>query len=292
MKIFVTGTTGFIGIPLMRALAARGNEVVPFRGDVRNATAVVKAMRGCEAVFHLAGRISYRACDRPLVRAVNVQGTVNVLEAARALGIRRMVHTSSIVTVGVSWDPGQVLDEDAVFNAARLRLEYFDSKREAENRVMEAAARGLDVVIVNPGVVVGEPGDCGRPGPVNKSVRTLAHLPFTLPGGNSWVDVRDVVAGHLLAFEKGRSGRRYILAHENISNADVRRRFAVETGGSLPFIHLPARVLRACARMTGSQVAMRIGGFFMYYDCSRARKELGWNPRPAWPAIKAMALSG
>jgi dihydroflavonol-4-reductase len=328
MKVFVTGGTGFIGIPLIRALLARGDEVVSLSrnpgvaarsfsryfpedlrarlrhqaGDLGQPAALAEGMRGCEAVFHVAGSISYRERGRREVQRTNVEGTRNVAEAARKAGVRRLVHTSSVVAVGVSWDPHQALDENAPYNCGGMGLEYFDAKHAAEVEIARAVQHGLDAVIVNPATVVGFADHAGRPGSVNDSVRLLSRVPFLLPGGNCWVDVRDVVSGHLLAFERGRTGERYILGSRNLTNAEVIRRLRQVKGKIVPRATVSGAQVRALGRVAraferlgfpipvGSQMATRVSGFYLYFDCAKARSELGWEPASPWPALQAMAL--
>ena len=234
MKAFVTGATGYIGVPLVKKLVAAGHEVTAlvrdfdkaqnlfaaeFRGgrlrfaggDVLDTAALAQGITGAEVVFHLAAIVSYKNSERKLVHDVNVIGTGNVARACLEHGIRRLVYTSSIVAIGITHDPSEVLDESALYNAQDLRLAYFDSKYLAEAEIARAVAAGLDAVIVNPGTVVGFPEHSGPSGGVESGIRAITRFPVYLPGGNSWVDVRDVVEGHLLAFERGGTGERYIL---------------------------------------------------------------------------------
>jgi dihydroflavonol-4-reductase len=303
MKVLVTGGTGFIGLPLVRELLARGDQVTLLvrdverakrivvreletgrlqllPGDVLDPGSVVRAMSGVSIVFHLAGMISYKNADRRKVWRVNVEGTRNVVEAALAAGVSKFIHTSSIVAVGLSWDPKVILDESASYDAAGLRLEYFDAKHEAEAVVLAAVKRGLNAVIVNPGTVAGDPDYAGPSGNVSAAVKMMVNSPVLLPGGNAWVDVRDVVGGHLLALEKGRVGERYILAVENITNAEIAIRLS--KGRYKPRIRLPSWLLR----LVKTQLATRVSGFYLFFDCGKARRELGWNPRSPWAAIE------
>lgn len=317
MRAFVTGGTGFIGVPLIRALLERGNDVTLLARNVERARGLFReagkglaelevirgdldgspelpvhvrsAMRGCEVAFHVAGRICYDRHDRERSFRVNRDGTRAICRAAEEAGIRRLVHTSSIVTIGISWSPDQSLGEANEYNASDLRLAYFDSKRAAEDEVRRAVSRGLDAVIVNPGTVAGSPKDSGPSGNVLRALNTLIRLPFALPGGNCWVDVRDVVEGHLLALERGTPGARYILATENISNAEIARRLRHLLGREARAFMLPPSAVRLLARVTRSQQITRASGFYLYMDSTKARQDLGWNPRSPWGAIEAMA---
>lgn len=314
MKAFVTGGTGFIGVPFVRALLARGDQVVlGVRDagkakrlfpeelskaqsslsietcDLLDAKSIQAAMKGCEAVFHLAGTISYRRKEQAALFRVNRDATAAVADAALALGAGRMVHVSSIVAVGIQWGPSRPLNEDDVYNGHELKLSYFDSKHEAEGEIRKRVALGLDAVIVNPSTVVGRKKESGPAGNVKRAIRALARAPFLLPGGNSWVDVKDVVKGILLAHEKGRPGRRYILTSQNISNAEITRRLYRESGLEPPRVKLSGRALKFLGRFVPS--ASRVCGFFLYADSTRARVELGWVPSSAWGSIIEMGLS-
>jgi len=317
MKIFVTGGTGFIGVPLIKQLVSRGHSVVVlarnieraknelglkianelmgkisfFAGDLSAEHRLIDGMKGCEAVFNVAGTISYRNCDRTLVRETNVRGTANVLSAAKKNRVQRLVHTSSIVAVGITWSENQVLDESAEYNAANLDLEYFNTKHQGEMEVIKSVRDGLDAVIVNPGAVAGFSDDSGRNGNIGSALKMLAIVPFLLPGGNSWVDVRDVVAGHIAALEKGETGERYILAAENISNAEVTKRIRSARGKKVPSFELPQKWVRILSYFPLiDQLAIRNCGFYLYFNSKKAKERLGLTFRSPWPAMQAMLV--
>lgn len=317
MKALVTGATGFIGIPLLRALAQGETEIFALTRDPARAAEIGRrafspcaanqirwikedlgrateagpelraALSRCDTVFHLAGAISYRRSERDWVRRVNLEGTRVIAQAALDAGVRKFVHTSSIVAVGISWQPDAVLTEDAPYNASDLGMEYFDAKHAAEREVLARIERGLPAVIVNPATVVGDPRISGPAGNVSSALRALARLPFLLPGGGCWVDVEDVVSGLLLAAERGQVGARYILGSENLSNAELIQKLAASSGRKPPRITFPAAPLRWVG-YCGFQAATRVSGFYLYFDSSKARTKLGWNPRPVWPAMQAM----
>ncbi len=226
-----------------------------------------------------------------LFRRVNVEGTRRVVEAARSTGVRRLVHTSSIVAVAASERP-EVLDEGAQWNLGRLAVPYVTTKREAEAIALEAAGVSLNVVVVNPASVVG-PGDFSR-----GLFGTLCHrfwrgrVPFYFGGGNCFVDVRDVAVGHLLAAERGRPGARYILGGENMSYGEFFRALACAAGRPFPRLRLPTyggplvarlndRLLPGQPRhayLTAGQA--RLTGLYFFFSSARAQGELGYRTRP------------
>jgi dihydroflavonol-4-reductase len=306
MRALVTGATGYIGVPLVRELLGRGWEVralvrQPDRAratlggatlvsaDLFDVSQLTATMRGCDAVFHLAGMVSFRGRDVRAVHRTNREGTRAVAAATLAAGVPRLVHVSSIVAVGVSWDASQMLDETATYNAGPLSLAYFDSKHDAEREVREAVDRGLDAVMLNPAGVVSQSGAVGGDGRLSGLIRALARMPLLLPGGNNWVDMGDVIDALLVGLERGRRGERYILGAENVSFVELQTRLATVIGRRPARFRAWPRLLRAAGRYV--QTAARLSGFYLYADSSKARKELGWQPRSPWPAIEAMARS-
>jgi dihydroflavonol-4-reductase len=248
VRALVTGATGFIGSHVVAALVAAGAEVRAFDreaplasgaggderdrspaalgaadvvvGDILDAAALARAMRGCDAVFHLAAVYSFARARAREMEAVNVDGTRAVLDAAARAGVRRVVHTSSCATCGpVRGRPATEADAPPSWE---LAVPYKRTKLEGEQLALAAARDGLDVVVVNPTTPVG-PGDRG-PTPTGKMVadvargRARAHL---IGGALNVVAVEDVAAGHLLAFDRGRPGERYLLGGENLPLREV-----------------------------------------------------------------------
>lgn len=301
--VFVTGATGMVGANLVRALVADGAhvkalvrarshpyldgldiELVP--GDLSDSASLEAGMSGCRRVFHIAALVSYRDADAEALHRVNVLGTRNVLSAARAAGVGRVVHTSSTAAVGLS-DRAEPLDEDAPFDPRFEPIPYMWTKHLAELEVARAVDAGLDVVMVNPSTIFGG-GDINR-----NTGRLLARLrrggrQWAPPGGNAVVGIADVVAGHRLAMEKGRTGRRYILSTENLLYTDLFTRAAAAMGTRIDVRTLPRwtqRPVTALSRLLASQpqavLTPQIVFFsyrFRYFDATRARRELGWNP--------------
>lgn len=237
MNIFITGATGYIGNPLAFRLADEGNTVHVlnrspskekllqhpnikiFSGDITDIDSIRRAMKNCRQVYHLAGYVSVYAKDNSIFYKINVGGTKNVLDAACDLGVDRVCFTSTAGALGPSGER-PVQEEDKRRGAPFSP--YEDSKGEAEHVCREyAAQQKIQVVIVNPPRVYGT-GIESESNAVTKLIRWYIDGKWKLLPGNgngtgSYVHLNDVVNGHILAMEKGRSGERYILGGENIS---------------------------------------------------------------------------
>jgi dihydroflavonol-4-reductase len=317
MRALVTGAGGFIGRHVALALVDSGADVVAFDrsfadghataelgavaelidGDVLDPASVTRAVSGCDAVFHLAAVYSYNRADAALMQTVNVEGTRIVLEAAARGRSRRVVHTSSCATCGPV--PGRVADEADLPPASELTIPYKRTKLDGERLALDAARSGLDVVVVNPTVPVG-PGDL-RPTPTGKMVADVAQgraRAYLAGSALNVVAVEDVAAGHLRAFEWGRSGERYLLGGENLSIREVFAAIAIAAGRPAPRIgvpwgvaHLAARVADAANRPFGREPRMllldevRSGRLPHLFDDSKARTELSYASRPAAQAL-------
>jgi dihydroflavonol-4-reductase len=314
VRALVTGATGFIGSHVVAALATAGWDVREFDvrspaggGDILDRDALARAMHGCDAVFHLAAVYSYARAHARAMQAVNVDGTRAVLDAAARAGVRRVVHTSSCATCGPV--AGRAATEDDVPPDWELAVPYKRTKLEGERLALSAARNGLDVVVVNPTTPVG-PGD-RRPTPTGKMVADFARGParaYLIGAALNVVAVEDVAAGHLLAFEHGRSGERYLLGGENLSLREVFATVARAAGREPPRIGVPwavayaaARAGDAALRLTGREPSLlvvdevRLARLPMTFDDAKARRELGYESRPAREALIAAsraALAG
>ncbi|HUY21387.1 MAG TPA: hopanoid-associated sugar epimerase [Acidimicrobiales bacterium] len=320
-RVAVTGASGFIGSAVTRALLARGASV---RGlvepgadlanladvdvervdvDVRDAEGVRRALRDCRAVLHVAALYRFWARDPRQFYDVNVGGTLNVMEAARAAGVERMVYTSTVGTLGLdAARRGVAADEHSFPDVSHLFGSYKRSKYVAEHEVLRAAAQGLPVSIVMPTFPLG-PRD-RVPTPTGRLV--LDYLNGRVPG---YVDttlnvahVDDVAAGHVLALERGETGRSYILGGENYSLQGLLGVLAAATGLPEARLRVPRAVSLGVAHVSefveGRLLrrhpsvpleAARMSTTHMAFDDSRARKELGYSPRPASEAIESSA---
>lgn len=259
MSTFVTGGTGFLGVNLVRLLVERGKQVrllvrptsprvgldsklIQFvEGDVTDPRSVAGAMRGCDEVYHLAAWVQISPWGWSQARRINVEGTRHLCQAALDHGVRRVVHTSSIASMGTG-SIEHPANEETKWNLRHARSPYHQTKLEAEGVVQSFVQRGLDVVIVNPTYVVG-------PWDIKPSAgRALLHAAkghvcvYPSRGGINYVDVRKAVAGMLLAMQKGRTGQRYILGGENLTFKDYLTRAARIAGVSPPRLALPYAV--------------------------------------------------
>jgi dihydroflavonol-4-reductase len=315
--VLVTGGTGFLGREIVRQLLACGGEVhvlarrgsprgplaelsiVWHEADLRDAAAVGRAVESVAAgarargerarIVHAAALISYRTGERDLARATNVEGTEILLAAARKADVGRFLHVSSVVTVGSSRD-GALVDERATFDLGALGVDYVDTKRAAEEAVL-AAAREIDAVVVNPGAIFG---------PIERAsntVRTIQRVasgrspPILPPGSVGVVGVRDTAEGTLLALDRGRRGERYLLVESNLTTRELLATIARAVGVPPRGRVLPRsawHALTACARVWDRIAPMRFAppqaltmlGIDLRFDASKAKRELGWNPRP------------
>lgn len=308
MRALVTGANGHIGSHVVRACQADGIEPVAFVratadlralagldverrvGDLLDADSLRSACEGMEVVFHVASPHRNFAPDPETIVRPAVVGTKNVLDAARAAGVRRVVVTSSGAAVGFTDDVSKPLDEGAFL--AKAESPYTRAKIEAEALARkEAEVGGMDVVITNPSGVFG-PRDY-RITPASKAlVGLLQGDPSFL--GVTVTDVRDVAAGHVLAARLGKSGRRYLLTGDRLRPEEVSERFAAVAGVRPPALRPPRFLLsflagrmekKAAAEgtdagVTRAQVA-DVYGRHLLYDSSRARTELGATFRPA-----------
>ena len=306
MRVLVTGATGLIGSAVARALLARGHAVrallrprsdpAPLaglaidlaRGDVLDAASVRAALAGQDALVHVAG-IPRISAERGLLADVNVRGTELVLAAAREVGIRRAVHTSSISAAGGTRRP-EVLDETAPGNAEALGIPYFASKLLGERVALAEAARGLPVVVLRPGVVLG-PGDTHGSSASLVVAVAKRRLLATVPGGTSFCDVRDVAAGFVAALERGRAGEVYVLAGHNLRVTELVAR-AAALSGVRPPPRLPypvawglAAAAEALAAVRGrrprtTREVARAGALYTFASSAKAEIELGYSVRP------------
>ncbi|MDH3402500.1 MAG: NAD-dependent epimerase/dehydratase family protein [Acidobacteriota bacterium] len=315
MKVFLTGASGFVGGHLLRRLEEEGADVrclvraTSSRrnfegaaadvvvGDLRDPASVAAAMAGCERVFHCAG--DYRLfVRRPReIYASNVDGTRNVLAAAAAAGVRKVVYTSTVGTLGPLAD-GAAADETTEKTLADMVGHYKRSKFLGKQEARAWAARGLPVVIVHPSAPVGD-GD-HKPTATGKIVLDFLNrkMPAYVDTGLNLVDVADVARGHLLAAERGRDGEEYILGGSNLTLAEILALLAGISGLPAPRLRLPHWIPLTLAALdtASSRVlprepwlpleALRLARHKMFFDSSKARRELGWDPGPVTAALE------
>jgi len=311
----VTGATGFVGSAVaqqlanagfaLRLLTRRGSdrrnlagldaEIV--EGDLTDAASLARAVRGCGAVFHVAADYRLWAPDPKPLYAANVDGTRILLQAAADAGVRRVVYTSSVATLGLPAGGG-VGDEFTPVTLADMVGHYKRSKFLAEEVAQQFAQQGLDVVIVNPSTPIG-PRDI-KPTPTGRMVLDAAagKMPAFVDTGLNIAHVDDVAAGHLLAYARGERGQRYVLGGWNMALRDILREIADIVGRKPPTIQLPhnavlpvAYVAEAWARLTGATPNVTVEGVKlskkkMFFSCARAERDLGYAPRPARAALE------
>jgi dihydroflavonol-4-reductase len=315
MRVLVTGATGFVGSAVARALVSSGSQVrvlvrsgsdrrnlqdLPAEivvGDLTDRASLDRALRGCTGLYHVAADYRLGARVPAELYQNNVEGTRNILDAARAAGIERMVYTSSVATVGLPRD-GSAGTEVTPVTLTDMIGHYKRSKYQAEEIVLSAARSGFPVVIVNPSTPIG-PRDV-KPTPTGRIVLDAAcgRTPAYVDTGLNIVHVDDVAAGHLLAFERGRVGERYILGGEDMTLRAVLVQIAELVGRKPPRIRLPhaallpvAFVAEAFANLSGrttriSVESVRMSRKRMFYSSAKAVRDLGYRSRPARAAFE------
>ncbi len=308
MKVLVTGGTGFLGSHIVKELISKGNEVSIFykegsstinvddlnvnlhSGDITNLEAVKAAMKNCNQVFHVVGTMMYTRLKkfRQIQYNVNVKGTKTVVDAVLELGIERLIYTSTVNSLGypeqkgLDTEPG---DEETEFNWQKYKLSYFDTKKEAEDHVLNMVEKeGLPAIALLPTTMFG-PNDYNfNAGEYIQRIHESG-IPGYTPGGTNVVDVRNVAKGHVLAAEKGKIGETYILGSEqNYSYKQIFEEIAEVIGSKVPKRKIPyaiallgGYVMDFKAWMTGKyQVLSRehvyAGSKYLWYKSNKACK--------------------
>jgi dihydroflavonol-4-reductase len=305
----VTGANGFVGAHVVLALVARGNHVRAFVrdgadtraldnvdceiaiGDVRDLASVERAVRGCDEVYHVAADYRLWVVDEAPMYAANVEGTRNVLDAARRAKVAKIVHTSTVGALGIGAD--KVGREDTPVTLEDMVGPYKRSKFLAEQVALEAAREGLPVVIVNPSTPVGTLDY--KPTPTGRVIVDFLNrrIPAFMETGLNLACVEDVARGHLLAAERGRIGEKYILGGENLTLEAMLQRLAKLAGMPAVRMKIPYSVAfgfalgaEAVARTIthraprASLTEVRMARKKMFFDSSKARVALGYEPAP------------
>ncbi len=316
MTVLVTGATGFVGSAVVRALLEQGEavrvlvrtgsprtnleglDVEVVLGDLTDPDSLASATRHCRQLYHVAADYRLWVPDPERMERINVEGTRNILRAAADAGVERMVYTSSVATLG-NRDDGQPADEQTPVHLNDMVGTYKRSKFLAENEVRRLVAdQGLPVVTVNPSTPIG-PRDL-RPTPTGRLVidAIVGRMPAYVDTGLNFVHVEDVATGHVLAMAHGRVGERYILGGENLHLKEFLARLANLTGRSPPRVRLPrapmlplAWLSESWARLRGGPeprltvAGLRLARKQMFYSSAKARRELGYAPRPIEAAL-------
>ncbi len=305
----VTGGNGFLGAHVVRALAARGAHVRALVregadrralagvdcefviGDLRDADAVERAVRGCDEVYHVAADYRLWVIDEAPMYAANVGGTRNLLEASRRAGVAKIVQTSTVGALGIGAEG--IGREDTPVALGDMIGPYKRSKFMAEQLALEAARAGLPVVIVNPSTPIGALDF--KPTPTGRIIVDFLNrrMPAFVETGLNLACVEDVAQGHLLAAERGRVGEKYILGGENLTLEAMLQRLAALSGLPAPRIRIPyaiafgfalgaEAVARTITRRAprASLTEVRMARKKMFFDWARARTELGYTAQP------------
>jgi dihydroflavonol-4-reductase len=308
----VTGATGFVGWHVARRLLERGESVRalardPARlkeldgvqavtGDLREPESLKKAVEGCGVVYHVAADYRLWTREPEEMYRSNVEGTRNLLNAARRASVDRVVYTSTVGAIGTPKDG--IGDEQTPVGIQDMRGPYKRSKFLAEKVALEFAGEGFPVVIVNPTAPVGDHDF--KPTPTGKMLVDFVRgaMPAFLDTGLNVVDVRDVAAGHLAACERGRAGERYILGAENLTLERIFGLLAKAMGRPAPRIRIPYAVAYAAgvistawAGVTGKEPLAPLDGVKMarkkmWVRHDKAARELGYAPGPAAVALE------
>jgi dihydroflavonol-4-reductase len=306
----VTGASGFVGWHVARLLNERGHQVralvrasstVPgldverVTGDLRDPASLARAASGCGLVFHVAADYRLWSKNPHELYRTNVEGTRNMLSAARAAGVERLLYTSTVGCVGVP--SGGIGDENQPVSLHDMAGDYKRSKFLAEQVALEFARGGFPVVIVNPTAPMGDHDF--KPTPTGQIVLDFltGAMPAYIDTGLNVVNVRDVALGHLLACEKGAIGERYILGSENLTLGQILNELARITDRKAPTVKLPysiawsaGMVTTAWAQFTGVSPrvpleAVRMAKKKMWVSHEKAARELGYSPCPAAGAL-------
>jgi dihydroflavonol-4-reductase len=315
MKALVTGASGFVGSAVVRRLLRDGHrvrvlvrptsdrrnlqdlEVEVVEGDLTQPASLLPACDGCDALFHVAADYRLWVPDPAELYRANVDGTRAILEAARKVGVPRIVYTSSVATLGIPRD-GTPGSENTPVSVDDMIGHYKRSKFLAEEVARQLAADGTPIVIVNPSTPIG-PHDI-KPTPTGRVVRDAmaGRMPAYVDTGLNIVHVDDVANGHWLAFERGTIGERYILGGFDMSLRDMLIEIAGIAGRAPPRLRLPhaavmpiAYAAEAWARLTGmNPIAtveeVRMSKKRMFFSSAKAQRELGYTARPAHQALE------
>jgi dihydroflavonol-4-reductase len=315
MKVFVTGATGFIGASLTRALLSEGFTVKVLvrpdsdrsnlagldvelcTGDLRDPESIERGLAGCDTLYHAAA--DYRLWTRKPADMydINLGGTRNIMEAALNRSISRVVYTSSVGTLGNPGD-GTPGDESTPVSLADMVGHYKKSKFLAEREVERYIEQGVPVVIVNPSTPVG-PLDI-KPTPTGKIIVDFLNgkMPAYLDTGLNIIDVEDCARGHILAARHGRIGEKYVLGNANLTLRNIFSMLEDITGLPAPKVRLPyipillaAYANEAFSFLTGKEPLIPLAGVqmarkFMFFDSSKAVRELGLPQRPVIDALR------
>ena len=314
MRVFLTGATGFVGSHVARTYADAGAELRLLTrsssslaaiegmsaevvvGDLREPEGLRAAITGCDALVHVAADYRLWVRDPRSMYAANVDGTRELLRIAREVGVRRVVYTSSVATMGFKTD-GTIANEDSPVSLDDMIGHYKRSKFLGELEAIKAARAGQEVILLNPTTPIGA-GDA-KPTPTGRIVveAALGRIPAFVDTGLNLVHVDDVAEGHIRALERGAVGERYILGGQNASLRELLADIAALAGRKAPTVSLPRAPLyplawaaEAVARVTGREPfvtrdALDMAAHHMFFTSAKAERELGYRARPYREAL-------
>ena len=316
MTTLITGANGFVGSALVRLLLQQGHDVKALvrpgsdrcnldhlditlvEGDLTDASSLQRALNGCSYLFHVAADYRLWVPDPERMYRTNVDGSRDLLRAAADAGVGRMVYTSSVATLGINRDR-RPADETTPVVLEDMIGHYKRSKFLAEQAVRELVEeQGLPVVVVNPSTPIG-PRDI-KPTPTGRIIvdALKGKIPAYVDTGLNVAHVDDVAQGHLLAFDRGEPGNRYILGGENLSLKTILGIICDYAGLAPPRLRLPHNIVypfawlaQNWARVSGKEPfatvdSVNMAKKFMYFTSARAEQDLGYDPRPARRAIE------
>lgn len=315
MRLFLTGATGFVGAHVARAAADAGmtlrvlvrpssnKSFLPaaaeqVTGDLRHPSGFASALQGCDALIHVAADYRLWVPDPAEMYKANVEGTRELLRLARETGVRRVVYTSSVATMGFQTD-GTVVDEATPVSEANMIGHYKRSKWMAEQVALGAARDGQQVIVLNPTTPIGAMDV--KPTPTGRIVVDFLNrnFPAYVQTGLNLVDVREIARMHLRALEAGIPGERYILGGENLTLKQILDRLGELTGLPSPGIKVPHAVAMIFAlfdqTITGKLLnrepratveAVRMGRKMMFASSAKAERELGFKVLPVQEALR------
>lgn len=315
MTTLITGATGFLGSAVARLLLKEGQQlrtlvrsnsdtsnidgldVERAIGDLTDVASLKKALRGCDVLYHVAADYRLWIPKPQEIYDINVEGTRNLMRAAGEAGVARIVYTSSVAVLGLHKD-GTPADEDLPVNLEDMTGQYKRSKYLAEEAVRELISRdGLPAVIVNPSTPIGARDI--KPTPTGRIIVDFVNgrMPAYVDTGLNLVHVDDCARGHLLAFEHGKIGERYILGGEDLTLREILLVLGRITGRPAPGVRLPNRLLvpfaygvEGWARLTGMEPrltldSLRMARKHMFFSSAKAKRELGFTSRSAEQAL-------
>jgi len=308
-KVLVTGASGQLGRRLVRELLKHNYNVrAHYRskqkaakhcpdgvetvfGDITSPDWLADAVKGCDYVIHCVARVSVRPLDTEKTEymyRVNVEGTKSVVNACKLSGVKRLLHVSSVAAVGGSIN-GTPLDENTEFNLAGYGLPYFETKRESEEYALKANSDSFEVVVVNPSIMISPPDRKVTEKDLKKIPK---RIPFYFDFGINLVETADVIDGIISALEKGRPGERYLLTGDNIGPKKLFEIAGKHFGIKKPFIKLPYRGVYLLSYISEliylfkdkkprlNRNVARLFKLKLFYSCEKAKRELGFNPKP------------